>query len=295
MRKFISAWVKNNIPQATIERDETGNLYVTKGRSETYPCVVAHMDQVQKIHSKDFECISYKGILFGYSRNNMRQEGLGADDKNGIWIAFKCLEKYDTLKCAFFVQEEVGCVGSEKACIEFFNNCRFVLQCDRRHGNDLITTIGGWTQLCSPEFLADIDFAEFGYHEESGMMTDVEALKNNGLSVCALNISCGYYHPHTDQEVTVIAELENCLHLVEHIIEKCTKVYPHIDREFSYASDFDKEEEYAELGYIIEDQLLYSPTSTDEEILQNIEGMYFYVTKDEVLQMISDIRKRDYL
>jgi hypothetical protein len=36
-------------------------------------------------------------------------EGLGADDKNGIWIALQCLKKYDTVKVAFFVSEEVGC------------------------------------------------------------------------------------------------------------------------------------------------------------------------------------------
>jgi len=295
MRKFISAWVKNNIPQATIGRDQTGNLYITKGVSETYPCVVAHMDQVQHIHSRDFGCIEDKGVILGYSQNNKRQEGLGADDKNGIWVALKCLAKFDVLKCVFFVQEEAGCIGSARANMPFFENCRFVLQCDRKNGGDLITAIGGWTELCSPEFLADIDNAEFGYRLENGMITDVGMLKDNGLGVSAINLSCGYYNPHTDYEFTIVDELVNCLHFVEHIIEKCTKVYPHLDRDIRYASEYEKEDEYAELQYLIEDQLYYSPESTDEDILRNLDGMYLSVAKDEIVQMISDIRKRDYL
>lgn len=294
MRKFISSWVKSNVPEATIKRDELGNLYITKGTCATYPCVCAHIDQVQKIHSKDFNCYVADGIIFGYSKTNKRQEGLGADDKNGIWVALKCLERFDVIKCAFFVGEELGCVGSDKADMTFFENCRFVLQCDRRNGDDLITSIGGWTQLCSTEFLADIDYAKFGYKEESGMMTDVEALKNHGLSVCALNISCGYYSPHTDHEVTIFSELENCLHFVEHIIEKCDRVYPHMDFELSYAQDYELEEEKMDVESIIETHLHYYPTATKEEVMRSLDGMYFYLSHDEVVDIIDEVKKRMY-
>ena len=67
MRKFIKWWVRNNIPEATIKTDQTGNIYVTKGEAETYPCLAAHIDQVQKIHSKDFEAIETKDIIIGFS------------------------------------------------------------------------------------------------------------------------------------------------------------------------------------------------------------------------------------
>ena len=131
MIKFIWNYTKR-ITGTKVETDAAGNLYITKGEAESYPCIVAHLDQVQRLHSKDFTTVETGEIIFGYSSRNKRLEGLGADDKNGIWIALKCLRKYDSLKLAFFVSEEVGCVGSGKAVMDFFNDCRFVIQPDRR-------------------------------------------------------------------------------------------------------------------------------------------------------------------
>ena len=39
------------------------------------------------------------------------------------------------------------------------------------------------------------------------MMTDVLELKEKGLKVSCLNLSCGYYEPHTDHEFTVKKDL----------------------------------------------------------------------------------------
>lgn len=225
MVKFIKSWITENVPDAICYK-ESKNLYVVKGESVTYPCMVAHMDQVQHIHSKDFRAHMIGDTILGFSEKNKRQEGLGADDKNGIWVALKCLQKYDVFKCAFFMGEEIGCVGSSKADMTFFTDCRFVLECDRRGNSDFITHISS-TELCSKEFLNDAEISTFGYKENRGMMTDVLELKENGLDVSCVNISCGYYNPHTDHETTSWSDLNNCLALCEHIIENCVEVYPH--------------------------------------------------------------------
>ena len=117
--------------------------------------------------------------------------------------------------------------------MDFFSDCRYVLQCDRRGSSDLISNIGGWTELCSKEFLEAINYESFGFKITTGMMTDVEALKNRGLEICVLNISCCYYRPHTDSEYTKKSELLNTLAFVQHIIETCQDVYPHKE-EFGY-------------------------------------------------------------
>ena len=226
MKKFIRRYVRKHFTGAKIETDKIGNLYIIKGIAETYPCIVAHLDQVQREHSKDFTPIETKELIFGYSPNRRKQEGVGADDKNGIWCALKCLEKYKTLKVVLFVEEETGCRGSSQADMDFFKDCRFVLQPDRRGYKDLITHIG-WAGLCSDEFLKATGYEQFGYQEAEGAMTDILALKENGLEVSCINLSCGYYEPHTDNEFTVKADLMNCLHLTGHIIETCTEVYPH--------------------------------------------------------------------
>lgn len=228
IRKFIWNWIKQNVPGTTITCDKPGNMYVIKGKSNSYPCIVAHLDQVQERHSKDFRCYEAEDVIIGFSPQKREQQGLGADDKVGLWIGLKCLQEFECIKLAFFVQEEVGCKGSEQADMSFFEDCRFVIEPDRRGNEDLITQIG-WTPLCSEEFLKDVGFEQFGYKEAEGMMTDIEALKDNGLAISCINLSCGYYKPHTDQEFIYKPAVENCLNFMEHIVRTCTKVYPHFD------------------------------------------------------------------
>ena len=175
MKRFIGKYVRKHIPGAKISTDKIGNLYIIKGIAQSYPCIVAHLDQVHREHSEDFTPIETKELIFGYSPSQRRQEGLGADDKNGIWIALKCLERYDTLKVAFFVEEETGCRGSSQAELEFFGDVRFVIQPDRRGYKDLIIRIC-WTELCSDEFLKAIGYGKFGYEIS-------EIRKNAELSV----------------------------------------------------------------------------------------------------------------
>ena len=233
IRKFIWNWVRQTVPDAKIECDKPGNLYITKGKSSTFPCIVAHMDQVQERHSKDFIAYEAEDIIIGFSPKHKEQQGLGADDKCGLWIGLNCLQKFDCLKLAFFVGEEVGCKGSGLADMAFFDDCRFVIEPDRKGSEDLITQIG-WTPLCSDDFLKDIGFKKFGYKEAEGMMTDIETLKDNGLMLSCINLSCGYYRPHSNEEFVYKPALLNCLAFVEHIIKTCTQVYPHIDNTSYY-------------------------------------------------------------
>ena len=295
MRKFIRWWILNNVKGATVTTDSTGNLLVVKGSATEYPCVVAHMDQVQDIHSKDFRAVETKDYILGFSLKNKQQEGLGADDKNGIWVALKCLQRYDNIKCAFFMGEEIGCVGSSAVDLSFFYDCRFVIQCDRRNGNDLITSVMG--ELCSDEFLYDIGYEKFGYKETHGLLTDVSTLKERGLSVCALNISCGYYQPHTDQEFTIKSELQNCLAFVCHIIEKCQKKYPHIDNSYGcfgldwrrYDKRYQKEDEYWEMYEIISDYLDYQPGIPADLFWETYKDTYPSLTKEDYYAIVNEI------
>lgn len=110
--------------------------------------------------------------------------------------------------------------------MEFFKDVRFVIQCDRRGSNDLIASICS-TEIASKEFIEATGHEQFGYHLEEGMMTDVLTLKENGLAVSAVNISCGYFDPHSDHEFSIKKDLLNCLSFVENIIENCTETYPH--------------------------------------------------------------------
>ena len=238
MENFVIEYV-SRISGVNFWSDKRGNIYAEKRGSEIgseFPCIVAHLDEV---HTRDFGC-HYStqrvgGILFGFDLSTDSFVGCGADDKNGIFIALSCLEKYDHIKVAFFVEEEIGCRGSSAADMSFFKDCRFVLQADRRNGSDFISR-ASFVDLCSAEFIADVNMEKFGYKEAAGSMTDVMALKENGLEVSCCNLSCGYYNPHTENEYTKISELNNCLDFVQSIIEGCTKVYKHNYEKWDYNS-----------------------------------------------------------
>jgi len=225
----------------TFTTDEAGNIYATKGNADTYPCIAAHLDEVHEAREKGYEVLVVRDeFIIGFNSGKREFNGIGADDKNGIWVCLKCLEKYDNLKCVFFVGEEQGCIGSRQADMKFFDDCRFVLQCDRKGNSDFISNIYG-NPLCSSQFIKDASLGEHGYKEERGMQTDVQALRERGLEISCANISCGYYYPHTPHEMTNIADLQKCLTLVEHIVENCCEVYTHKEvrpQRPDYISDF---------------------------------------------------------
>jgi hypothetical protein len=204
-----------------------GNIYITKGSADDYPCMVAHMDTVHDI-VEDLYPLEIDGCITGFNRVTMEQTGIGGDDKVGIYITLEMLEKFDVFKCAFFRDEEVGCVGSYDAHMHFFRDCRFVLQCDRKGNSDFITTASG-VELSSNSFQEDVlpIIQRYGYNFASGMMTDVMALKENGIKCCVANISCGYYNPHMPNEYVNVYDVENCLEMCQTIISNLTKVYKH--------------------------------------------------------------------
>lgn len=277
IRRFIKKWLKANVPEAVVTQDNTGNLYITKGVAVSYPCLCAHMDQVQDFHPSDFTCVETDEVIFGYSPKMRKQCGLGADDKNGIFLALSALMEYPVLKCAFFIGEEIGCIGSSAADIGFFIDCRFCAQIDRRGSSDMVTEISG--PLCSDSFIKAADSESWGYRESGGMMTDVEALAEAGVSVSCINLSCGYYNPHTDCEFTHKPDLEKCWAFVCHLIEDCTAVYP-----FEYTNGWSRYNK----NFYAEDSLLYEmecvleeePNTTFKDFYDNVGCMYSEVSRE---------------
>ena len=278
MRKFIKNWISVNAPSANVVQDGHGNLLITKGDTDSYPCLCAHMDQVQDLHPKDFTCVESDEVIFGYSPKVRHQCGLGADDKNGIFIALTCLEKYDNIKCAFFVGEEIGCIGSSAVDTTFFTDCRFCIQIDRRGNSDMVTSIS-YDQLCSSDFIRDANPEAWGYRESQGLMTDVDALRTGGVIASCINLSCGYYEPHTDREYTSKQDVEKCYNFVCHLIEDLNKSYPFDNYHDDYYEDVNHY--IGQCAVEIFDILRENPNMTREDVIEFV--IYNYPLTDEEL------------
>lgn len=213
MEAFILSYARRR--RWDIATDHLGSIYLTKGQADVYPCIVAHVDTVHAITGESITPVTIDGRVTGIHASTMQQTGIGGDDKCGIFAALEIMGKLPACKVALFVDEEVGCLGSSAADMTFFFDCAFVLQADRRGSSDFVTSIGGrpmssieWQKAIKPLLNAH------GYKPSTGAMTDVEALRDNGLGVCAANLSAGYHNPHQDTEYIVLAELDNVTKLM---------------------------------------------------------------------------------
>ena len=215
------------IPGCTFLNDG-GNIYAEKG-SGIRPCIVAHTDTVHDI-VEDLYPLQIGEVFTGLNRVTYEQTGIGGDDKVGIYIALELLNRFDNMKAVFFRDEESGCIGSADADMQFFSDCSFVIQADRKGNSDFVTKATG-TWLCSREFVSKIanHVRAFGYSFcETGGLTDVVQLKENDLNVCCANLSCGYYRPHTDSEYVNYIDVFNCLDLICNIFDTFgADVHPH--------------------------------------------------------------------
>lgn len=246
---FIREYIRQHVPEAEVQMDGWGNLYVVKGEGlkvkdnelKGYPTLVCHLDQVQELHSDDFCVKEENGTLYGWSEKNQQREGLGADDKNGIWVCLRCLEECPHLKVFMAVGEEKGCIGSNHADMSFFADSLYVLEPDCKGGEEIHTNLKG-IPCASPDF-DQVLLATRGTQECStfnvqysitpGKGSDIFALTLNGIGVSCANIPAGYHLPHKDDEYTVIAELEHTLAFIQHFVTTEHRCFPHIYKTFT--------------------------------------------------------------
>ncbi|MCH5225213.1 MAG: hypothetical protein J1D77_04400 [Muribaculaceae bacterium] len=243
MIKFVLEYLDSYVPQAHVYLDSRGNMYICRRnilkeeRKTGFPTLCCHLDQVQKIHSEDFEVKEriYENPetgkqhqeLFGWSESRNAQEGLGADDKNGIWVCLKALEKCDHLKVFMSVGEEKGCWGSNRAMLDFFEDSLYILEPDCKGGEEIRTLLRG-VPVASKEFEEELEAEKFGYVITEGKTTDILPLTISGVGVSCANIPCGYFNHHKDDEYCNVEELNKCLNFVLFTITNLQKKFPHI-------------------------------------------------------------------
>ena len=229
---FIREYIREHVPEAEVQMDSWGNLYIKKGKSAGYPTIVCHLDQVQQLHSEDFEVRQEGDKLYGWSEQNQRNEGLGADDKNGIWVCLRCLEECPHLKVFMAVGEEKGCIGSNHADMSFFADSLYVLEPDCKGGKEPHCVLRG-IPCASNDFIEALQLEANGYTLTEGKNSDILALTLNDIGVSCINLPVGYHNPHKDDEYTVISEIKNTLNYIRHLLTTLNYRYPH-----SYKSAF---------------------------------------------------------
>ncbi len=156
--------------------------------------LVAHMDTVYRTPVKNLYYDQKKGVLWS-------PEGLGADDRAGIFAILKILESGLRPSVIFTTDEEKGGIGAatlaETECP--IPNLKYMIQLDRRGTNDCV-----FYDCYNPEFTAYIE--SFGFLERYGSFSDISFLCPE-WSICGVNLSVGYEDEHSIAETLQISAL----------------------------------------------------------------------------------------
>lgn len=207
-QKELKGYVAARLHEAH-RKFEAGDGYVfSKG---TFPVLlVAHLDTVhKKLPSK---------ILYDPETTiASAPEGIGGDDRNGVFSVLKVLERFDC-SVLFCEDEEIGGVGAEKFIktetakgLDF----NYIIEFDRMGDNDAV-----FYSCDNPEFTKFIT-KEF-YEESWGTFSDISVLAPH-FGCAAVNLSCGYYKAHTKDEYVVITEIMKSIEEACKILERTTE------------------------------------------------------------------------
>lgn len=209
--------------------DKHGQVYNLSHKNR--PLISAHMDQVQ--HRPCTAVYAQAGGSVWVS-----ETGLGADDKNGIWIIFHMLTQNPDLNFIFSVEEE--CMGFKLDEL-LLENKKFLttkvlygLVFDRKGWGDIIGTQNSYCTEEMEKAVAGVG-GKFGYSPASGVYSDADRLN---LYMSCVNLSCGYFGAHTEDEYTLLPALFNAaefgLALVDKLTVRFEKPVPKPARTFGY-------------------------------------------------------------
>ena len=211
-------------------KDKNGSIYVTKGSTNVFPCVVAHIDTVHEpveMLVKEETLPNAQGenklSLKAYEKETGVPTGIGGDDKAGVFICLKMLEQLDNIKAFFPVAEETGCHGSSDANEGFFKDVGYAIQFDSTENDTMSLTLMGVKLFEEDsEFFTSVKdiILEHGLKNwYNHPYTDTMRLKEKFDFSC-LNFAAGYYNYHTAEEYVVVDDVQNTCDMAVKVIEK---------------------------------------------------------------------------
>lgn len=232
MIEFIKSEL--NTLKIKFTQDKYDNIIVIRNK-ELSPFIVAHMDTVHNIVANTSIYMNGNNI-FAMNTDTVSQIGIGGDDKVGIWAVLELLKINKKFNAVFFSNEEIGAIGSSNIDLDIFKNASWLLELDRKGKSDFICEY-----ISSKEFKNDLKevYESYDYNSETtkNTVTDVSRLSDRNVGVSCVNISCGYYNPHSDKEYIVFDEAMESMKMTNELIDKFgDKKYAFIKEKVTYSN-----------------------------------------------------------
>lgn len=201
---YLCKWLQDH----NVEYESDGkNIWRLTGKKFI---LSSHYDMV-KTNGRAEHFYIKDNVIKGYNKD-YQQTSLGADDKNGIWICMKCIEKGLQPDFIWSFGEEVGLLGIHQlddagVLKEHIKENNVCLVLDRKGYGEILNE-GGTGKYCNTLAQDLVNFGnslEFGLKVGSGTMSDAEVLSKYCEST---NMSIGYYNGHSSTENTNWEELQ---------------------------------------------------------------------------------------
>ena len=193
--------------------------------------LTAHMDTVHE------EMVRKYYLITKADGNHIitSPQGIGGDDRCGIYMILKIIEDGYRPFILFCEDEEIGRVGAKKFVktnfISELEAMKYMIELDRANENDAVF------YDCDNEDFTKYILEQTGYTEAYGSFSDISTLAPEA-GVAAVNLSCGYYNAHTEKEEVVYEEMISTTKMVEKLltIEKDCNQFEYIESPYSYSS-----------------------------------------------------------
>lgn len=246
-RMRLENLVKLNQPKLfeTLETMFSGNVLSVPGKyllvSGSAPVLlVAHLDTV---HRSPVRQIVKKQNGSVWSS----PEGIGGDDRCGVYALLSVRESASKKPWLLFTcDEEIGALGAQRFCADFdagklpdeIERIKYIIEIDRKGRNDAV-----YYDCANADFEKHVN--SYGFHTEYGSFSDISYLAPD-LGIAAVNLSSGYYNPHTLSEYINLNELNETISKVRRMVEDSVKPeVPHFEYiRYSKWDYWDDEEDY---------------------------------------------------
>lgn len=187
--------------------NEDGFLYA---KGDVPVLLVAHMDTVHR---------QLPTTIMEYDGKISSHQGIGGDDRCGVFIIMNIVKKFH---CSVVLceDEEIGGIGASKFARSSFIkqlDVNYIIEFDRMNATDAVF------YSCDNEAFTNFVTDFTGFKTAFGSFSDISIIAP-AAKIAAVNLSCGYYKPHTTDEYVVYDEMMNTVKAAEALISaECDK------------------------------------------------------------------------
>lgn len=191
--------------------------------------LVAHLDTVHK-SLPSIICYSKDGDYM------MSPQGIGGDDRCGVYIILALLKKLPFQPYVVFTMgEEIGGIGAQAFTTYITNNnkipeLKYIVEFDRKGKKDCV-----FYECDNQDFT---DFVEgFGFTRAYGTFSDISTIAP-ALGVAAVNLSSGYYNPHTNYEYVSMNDMHDIIEASYNMLCAECNAFEYVEKQYSYPSGY---------------------------------------------------------